>query len=105
MKVYILGHEDEAVFTDAQGKFTLSNVPAGDVKVAVDGRTATNAPAGFYFPEMVMDMTIKPGIVNTLDGRAWAPRDKQAANAADPAVYLPRLRRRFSRRSATRRRP
>ena len=90
VKVYILGHENEAVFTDAQGNFTLTNVPTGDVKVAVDGRTATNAPSGFYFPEMVMDTNIKPGVVNTLMG-SMGTSDKQAANANDPAVYLPRL--------------
>ncbi|MBX3670121.1 MAG: choice-of-anchor D domain-containing protein [Rhodocyclaceae bacterium] len=90
VKVFILGRESEAVFTDAQGNFTLSNVPAGDVKVAVDGRTATNAPAGYYFPEMVMDSIIKPGIVNTLMGSMGSVQ-KQAANADDPAVYLPRL--------------
>src|SRR5262249_53886808 len=66
VKVYILGHESEAVFTDAQGNFTLTNVPTGNVKVAFDGRTATNAPTGFYFPEMVMDTTIRPGVVNTI---------------------------------------
>src|SRR4029453_7835141 len=46
VKVYILGLENEVVFTDANGNFTLTNVPTGDVKVAFDGRTATNAPQG-----------------------------------------------------------
>ena len=90
VKVYILGRESEAVFTDAQGNFTLTNVPTGDVKVAVDGRTATNAPSGFYFPEMVMASNIKPGIVNTLMG-SMGTNDEQSANAQDPAVYLPRV--------------
>src|SRR4029077_7151116 len=40
--VYILGHEDEAVQTDAQGRFTFASAPVGDVKVVIDGRTATN---------------------------------------------------------------
>ena len=40
----------------------------GNVKVAVDGRTATNAPAGVFFPEMVMDAEIQPGVSNTLMG-------------------------------------
>ncbi|HSI02147.1 MAG TPA: phosphatase PAP2 family protein, partial [Reyranella sp.] len=90
VKVWILGRENEAVFTDAQGSFTLTNVPSGDVKVALDGRTATNAPAGFYFPEMVMDSNIKPGILNTLMG-SMGDDAEQAANQDYPAVYLPRL--------------
>ena len=53
-KVYILGQEANFVYTDANGNFTLDNIPAGVVKVAVDGRTATNAPSGVFFPEMVM---------------------------------------------------
>ncbi|MDA9391354.1 hypothetical protein WN73_11870, partial [Bradyrhizobium sp. CCBAU 45394] len=90
VKVYILGHESEAVYTDAQGNFTLTNVPTGDVKVAFDGRTTTNAPSGFYFPEMVMDTNIRPGVVNTIMG-SMGDTTKQNANANDPSVYLPRL--------------
>ncbi|MGH7135811.1 MAG: Ig-like domain-containing protein, partial [Pirellulales bacterium] len=33
VKVYIIGHEDQAVFTDANGRFTFNNVPTGDVKL------------------------------------------------------------------------
>ena len=43
-------------------------MPTGDVKLVIDGRTATNAPAGDYFPEMVMDLTIQPGLANTVMG-------------------------------------
>ncbi len=42
VRVYVLGDEQNAVFTDAQGRFTLTNVPTGDVKVEFDGTTATN---------------------------------------------------------------
>jgi hypothetical protein len=90
VKVYVLGHEDQAVYTDAQGHFTLTNVPTGDVKVEFNGTTATNDPSGFYFPVMVMDATIRPGIANTIMG-SMGTADQQAANAADPAVYLPRV--------------
>ncbi|WSH29993.1 Ig-like domain-containing protein (plasmid) [Rhizobium beringeri] len=90
VKVFILGHENEAVFTNASGNFTLTNVPTGDVKVAFDGRTATNAPAGFFFPEMVMDTNIKPGVVNTIMG-SMGNTAKQTVNSTDPSVYLPRL--------------
>src|SRR5262249_42598880 len=37
VKVYILGHEDQAVDTDAQGRFSFSSVPTGDVKLALVG--------------------------------------------------------------------
>ena len=90
VKVFVLGHEDQAVFTDAHGQFTLTDVPAGDVKVEFDGTTATNAPSGFYFPTMVMDTTIQPGIANTIMGSMGSAAE-QAANADNPAVYLPRL--------------
>jgi hypothetical protein len=90
VKVYVLGHEDQAVYTDATGHFTLTNVPVGDVKVEFDGTTATNAPAGSYFPVMVMDATIRPGVANTMMG-SMGTLDQQAANATDPAVYLPRV--------------
>src|SRR5438132_6627272 len=66
VKVFVLGHEDQFVFTDANGNFELTNVPSGNVKVAVDGRTATNAPSGVFFPEMVMDTDIRAGVANTI---------------------------------------
>ena len=74
VRVYILGQESQAVFTDAQGRFTLPSVPSGNVKLVLDGMTATNAPAGCYFPEMVMDLTIEPGKVNTVMGSMGTPR-------------------------------
>jgi hypothetical protein len=52
VRVYVLGDEQNAVYTNTQGQFTLTNVPIGDVKVEFDGTTATNAPSGFYFPEL-----------------------------------------------------
>ncbi|MFB8829778.1 hypothetical protein ACE0DR_11595 [Azotobacter sp. CWF10] len=90
VKVFILGMEDKAVYTDAEGRFTLTEVPTGTVKVAVDGRTATNAPEGVFFPEMVMDLTIRPGQENTLMG-SMGSRQEQLENADRGEVYLPRL--------------
>jgi Ca2+-binding RTX toxin-like protein/membrane-associated phospholipid phosphatase len=90
VKVYVLGREDDFVLTDAQGRFTLTDMPAGTVKLAIDGRTATNAPADIFFPEMVMDLTIRPGITNTVMG-SMGPREAQLEHADNPAVYLPRL--------------
>ncbi len=90
VRVFILGHESEAVLTDATGHFTLANVPAGDVKLAVDGRSATNPPAGFFFPEMVFDLHIRPGVENTVGSALGAP-DVRVGEQGNPSVYLPRI--------------
>ncbi len=90
VKVFILGREAEAVFTAADGTFTFSSMPVGTVKLAIDGRTATNAPAGFFYPEMVMDLVIEAGRQNTMMG-SMGPRELQEANDDRPEVYLPLL--------------
>src|SRR5262249_9206265 len=69
--VYVIGMEGQPgsdTYTDASGNFNLPAVPAGDVKLVLDGNTATDAPSGFYFPEMVMDLTIQAGQANTVMG-------------------------------------
>jgi hypothetical protein len=91
VKVYVLGDEQDAVYTNTQGQFTLTNVPTGDVKVVFEGTTATNDPAGIYFPTMTMDLTnVRPGIANTVMGSMGTLAEQQA-DAADPAIYLPRI--------------
>ena len=65
-------------------------MPAGNVKLVLDGMTATGTPAGCYFPEMVMDLTIKPGRVNTVMG-SMGSRQQTIALADVLGVYLPRL--------------
>lgn len=90
VRVWILGMEDKAVFTDAQGRFVLDEVPAGVVKLAIDGRTATNGPEGSFYPEMVMDLTIRPGVVNTVMGSMGSTAE-QVENAERGEVYLPRI--------------
>lgn len=90
VKVYVIGQEDKAVFTDADGLFTLTDMPAGNVKLVIDGRTAAMTEAGIFFPEMVMDLTIRPGIVNTVMG-SMGPAEAQEFNAGNLAVYLPRI--------------
>ncbi|MGB8170534.1 MAG: Ig-like domain-containing protein, partial [Chthoniobacteraceae bacterium] len=93
VKVFIVGLEDQAVFTDSMGRFSFPSVPVGNVKLAIDGRTATNAPAGFYFPEMVMDQNIRAGVANTVMGSAASlSPEENVANLTRPEVYLPRLR-------------
>ena len=89
-KVYLLGMEDRFVFTDENGFFEMTDLPAGTVKVAVDGRTATNAPVGVFWPEMVMDSELRPGVVNTLMD-TMGSAEERASHAGRLEVYLPRV--------------
>jgi hypothetical protein len=89
-KVWILGQEDKFVYTDVNGNFELADVPVGTVKVAIDGRTATNAPTGVFFPEMVMDVTLRPGVTNTIMD-SMGTTQEQLANQGRPEIYLPRV--------------
>ncbi|MGE3820136.1 MAG: choice-of-anchor D domain-containing protein, partial [Isosphaeraceae bacterium] len=89
-RVFILGRESEVVVTDAQGRFRFDAVPAGNVKLAIDGRTATSPPAGYFFPEMVMDLNVQVGRANTVMGTMGERAEAQAA-AAIQGVYLPRV--------------
>ena len=90
VRVYVQGEIANAVTTAANGSFTLTNVPAGDVTLVVDGTTASNDPAGFAFPAMTFDLEVKAGAVNTVAEGLGLPAGTGAA-ASDPAVYLPRL--------------
>jgi hypothetical protein len=105
VKVFILGQESQAVFTDSQGRFSFSSLPSGDVKLALEGNTpgvTVYDPArqqfvdpnseGFYFPEMVMDLTIQPGVANTVMS-SMGTFQQQTANATNLGVYLPRVQR------------
>ena len=99
VEVYILGREHERVFTDVNGRFTLTNVPSGSVKVIVNGLTATaigtgpNAgplPGGVYFPEMTMDVICVPGVTNyVMSGMRDAMGHADSARVQ--GVYLPRI--------------
>ena len=88
--VFILGHEDQKVVTGTDGSFSFASIPSGDVKLVIDGRTATNPPAGYFFPEMVMDLVIKPGQANTVMGSMTTPVG-EGVNPAARGVYLPRI--------------
>jgi hypothetical protein len=89
-RVYIIGLEDQVVVTGADGRFQFNAVPSGNVKLVLDGLTATNEPDGVYFPEMVVDLRIDPGAVNTVMA-AMEPDPARAAAKPEPGAYLPRL--------------
>ena len=44
VEVFLIGLENRVVFTDAAGRFQIDGVPSGNVKVVIDGRTATAPP-------------------------------------------------------------
>ena len=88
--IFILGLEHIKVTTDENGYFELTEVPAGNVKIAVDGRTATNAPEGIFWPEMVMDANIVPGQANTLMAAMNTGEQRDAVEGRGE-VYLPRV--------------
>ncbi|MEM9645388.1 MAG: Ig-like domain-containing protein, partial [Planctomycetota bacterium] len=77
VEVFLLGLEDNVRVTDALGRYTFDAVPGGNVKVAIDGRTAS-APEGVYFPEMVMDAHMVPSATNFVMGmeETFLPRLK-----------------------------
>lgn len=90
VKVFVLGMEDQWVLTNSQGEFNLPMVPAGVVKLAVDGRTATNSPEGYFFPEMVFDLDVIPGRINTVMGTSGDPTQREVQTDRRE-VYLPRV--------------
>ena len=102
--VYILGDEQDTVTTGADGSFSFSSVPSGDVKLVIDGTTATNPPAGYYFPLMTLDLNIQPGQANTVMGSMTTPQG-EGVNPTDKGVYLPRVASSILRPSATPSRP
>jgi hypothetical protein len=95
VQVYILGLESNVAYTDTNGFFMLSNMPVGDVKIVLDGRTATHPPTNYYFPEMVMDANFQPGITNPImsiiDTNGNVMRDTNGIPIPAKAVYLPRV--------------
>jgi len=95
VKVYVIGQETKVAYTDATGSFRLENMPVGNVKVVLDGRTATNPPAGYYFPEMVIDTTFYPGTDNAVmfarDSDGNLMRDENGVPVPARTMYLPRV--------------
>lgn len=93
VRVHVM--ENNVTYTDADGRFTLTNMPVGNAKVVLDGRTATNPPAGYYFPELVMDAMFEPGItngiMNIVDTNGVVMRDGNGVPIRALAMYLPRV--------------
>jgi len=88
VKVYLLGLEDQAVFTDSQGWFSLNPAPVGDVKLVLSGPTATSPHPDFYWPEMVMDTHNQLGITNYV---TMIGQDTNALLLFKQTIYLPRI--------------
>ena len=91
MTVYILGHEDQTVVTGADGSFSFASVPSGDVKLVLDGRTATNAPAGYLLPRDGDGPDHPAGPGQHRDGEHDHARRARASIPTDKGVYLPRV--------------
>ncbi len=85
--VSILGTNLTAI-TDATGKFSFPSVPTGDVKLDVNGRTATAPPTGYYFPDMTVDLNIRPGQSNTIMA-AMAATGSTQPNLFDGPRHVP----------------
>ena len=79
LQVHLQGRQNE-----------FNNTPTGTVKLAVDGRTATNSPSGVFWPEMVLDLELSPGITNTAMGSMGTLAVRQD-NAQRQEIYLPRV--------------
>ncbi len=60
VEISLLGLPSVMAVSDANGSYSINSVPAGSVKVKIDGLTGT-APSDFYFPEMVMDVRAVAG--------------------------------------------
>ena len=88
--VYILGHEDQAVITGADGSFSFSSVPTGDVKLVIDGTTATNAPSGVLLPRDGLGPDHPAGPGQHRDGQHGHAPGAGGQGTAQ-GVYLPRL--------------
>ncbi|MGB0600309.1 MAG: Ig-like domain-containing protein [Rubripirellula sp.] len=80
VQIFVIGNATNTVTTDANGYFELQGVPLGNLKLVVDGRTATNPPENIFFPEMVMSLDAKAGVANSAMARIDVDE-----------VYLPRI--------------
>ena len=56
--------------TNAQGQFTISNAPVGDIVLYIDGSTSTST---YTFPTLSFQMATIPGINNSLGHPVYLP--------------------------------
>jgi len=59
-----------SALTNAQGQFTITNVPVGDIVLYVNGGTSTSS---FTFPTLSFQMATVPGVNNTLGHPVYLP--------------------------------
>ena len=78
VSVSLLGVPGSSALTGSDGRFEMAAVPAGEMTVLIDGRTATAPPAGFTFQKLNFAASIEPAAANVL-------------TAESGAVYLGRL--------------
>ena len=76
--------------SDSQGNFHFDAVPAGNVKLAIDGRTATNAAGRNLFSRDGDGLMIDAGQSNTVMGTMGSLVEREASRDRQE-VYLPRL--------------
>jgi hypothetical protein len=67
----IKGSNLPAVTTDAQGRFTISGAPVGDIVLYINGTTSTRPES---FPTLSFQMVTLPGIDNQLSGPIYLPQ-------------------------------
>ncbi|RPI45418.1 MAG: hypothetical protein EHM59_10220, partial [Betaproteobacteria bacterium] len=68
--VYLMGREQDVVMTDADGPFNFEAVPAGDIKLVIDGPSVTGATT---FPQVILDVPLERAAANDL-GNIHMPR-------------------------------
>ena len=76
--VFLIGLEEYAQYTGADGTFKLDAVPGGSTKLAIAPQKATNTQPNTYFPEIELNVNIAPGVEN------YVTPEK-------PEIFLPRL--------------
>jgi hypothetical protein len=59
-----------SALTNASGRFTISNVPVGDLVLFIDGSTSTDPES---YPTLSFQIATVPGIDNTLPGPIFLP--------------------------------
>ncbi len=93
VKVYVLGLENNVAYTDADGRFTLTNMPVGNVKVVLDGRTATGSGPAAGAGARVSPPAAPPNSPDASSSPAAQPPLAPAAagDSRAPGYYFPEM--------------